>query len=382
MRLRAKIEKDNHMDNIVSQLMTMRDEFARMMEQLNIESKAQEVKALEAEAAAPDFWNDSDTAQKKMQKMSRLKNQVDKWQKVYARVSDALELAELDDPDLEAEMMSETEALTRVYDNMSLEAMLSGEYDAEDALLSIHAGAGGTEAQDWAAILERMYLRWMERGGYKVSIIDKTYGEEAGIKSVTLSVSGDNAYGYLQSEQGVHRLVRISPYDSNARRHTSFAKVELVPDIADDIEIEIAQSDIRVDVFRASGPGGQSVNTTDSAVRITHIPTGITAQSQNEKSQHKNKEQAMKVLKNRLWEEERRKQEAEMAELKGENVDAGWGNQIRSYVLHPYQMVKDLRTRYETGNTAGVLDGDLDGFMESYLRYKIGDNEANEASES
>ncbi len=369
------------MDNITGQLTAMRDELARMMEQLNIENKAGEVKTLEEEAGAPDFWDDSDTAQKKMQKMSRLKNQVEKWQKVFARVSDALELAEMEDPDLEEEMATETEALSKIFDSMSLQAMLSGDYDAEDALLSIHAGAGGTEAQDWAAILERMYLRWMERSGYKVSIIDKTYGEEAGIKSVTLSVSGDNAYGYLQSEQGVHRLVRISPYDSNARRHTSFAKVELVPDIADDIEIEIAQSDIRVDVYRASGPGGQSVNTTDSAVRITHIPTGITAQSQNEKSQHKNKEQAMKVLKSRLWEEERRKQEEEMAELKGENVDAGWGNQIRSYVLHPYQMVKDLRTRYETGNTAGVLDGDLDGFMESYLRYKIGDGEVSTQEE-
>lgn len=370
------------MDNITTQLTSMRDELARMMEQLNIERKDGEAKALEAEAAAPDFWDDSDVAQKKMQKMSRLKNQVEKWQTVFGRVSDALELAEMEDPDLEEEMASETEALTKIFDTMSLQAMLSGDYDAEDALLSIHAGAGGTEAQDWASILERMYMRWMESTGYKVSIIDKTYGEEAGIKSVTFSVSGDNAYGYLQSEHGVHRLVRISPYDSNARRHTSFAKVEIVPDIADEIEIEIAQADIRVDVYRASGPGGQSVNTTDSAVRITHIPTNITAQSQNEKSQHKNKEQALKVLKARLFEFERKKQEAEMAELKGENVDAGWGNQIRSYVLHPYQMVKDLRTRYETGNTAGVLDGDLDGFMESYLRYKIGDGEVTESSES
>lgn len=366
---------------MLSQLTHMRDELARMMEQLNIESKSSEFQALEQEASAPDFWNDSDTAQKKMQKMSRLKNQVEKWQRVFGRVSDALELAELEDDDLAEEMATETEALSKLFDKMSLQAMLSGEYDAEDALLSIHAGAGGTEAQDWASILERMYLRWTEQSGYKVSIVDKTYGEEAGIKSVTMTVSGDNAYGYLQSEHGVHRLVRISPYDSNARRHTSFAKIEIVPDIADDIEIEIAQSDIRVDVYRASGPGGQSVNTTDSAVRITHTPTGIVAQSQNEKSQLQNKEQAMKILKARLFEFERQKQEAELAELKGENVDAGWGNQIRSYVLHPYQMVKDLRTRHETGNTANVLDGDLDGFMESYLRYKIGDNEVQEASE-
>ncbi|MEM9951011.1 MAG: peptide chain release factor 2 [Chloroflexota bacterium] len=369
------------MDSMVQQLTHMRDELARMMEQLNIESKAQEAQTLEQEASAPNFWDDSDTAQKKMQKMSRLKTQVEKWHKVFGRVEDALELAELDDPDLVDEMTTETEALVKIFDDMSLQAMLSGEYDDEDALLSIHAGAGGTEAQDWASMLERMYIRWMERSGYKVSIVDKTYGEEAGIKSVTMTVSGDNAYGYLQSEQGVHRLVRISPYDSNARRHTSFAKVELVPDIADDIEIDIAQSDLRVDVYRASGPGGQSVNTTDSAVRITHVPTGIVAQSQNEKSQLQNKEQAMKILKARLFEYKRQKQEAELAELKGENVDAGWGNQIRSYVLHPYQMVKDLRTKHETGNTSGVLDGDLDGFMESYLRYKIGDGETMEASE-
>lgn len=370
------------MDTIISQLRRMRDELAQMMKQLNIEAKAQEAAALEAEAAAPDFWDDSDAAQKKMQKMSRLKAQVEKWQKVFGRISDALELAELGDDELQEELTSETEALTKIFDQMSLEAMLSGEYDSEDAILSIHAGAGGTEAQDWASMLERMYLRWMERTGYKTSIIDKTYGEEAGIKSVTINVQGDHAFGYLQSEHGVHRLVRISPYDSNARRHTSFAKVELVPDIADDIEIEIDPHDIRVDVYRASGPGGQSVNTTDSAVRITHLPTGITAQSQNEKSQHKNKDQAMKVLKARLFERERQKQEAELAELKGENVDAGWGNQIRSYVLHPYQMVKDLRTKYETGNTSGVLDGDLDAFMESYLRYKIGDGEVSEANQS
>lgn len=363
------------MDTIISKLTQMRDELARMMEQLRIAEKEKEAQQLEQEASAPDFWDDSDTAQKKMQKMSKLKGQVEKWQKVFGRMSDALELAEMDDDDLAEELTSETEALTTIFDKMSLEAMLSGDYDDEDAIISIHAGAGGTEAQDWAEILERMYLRWMERRGYKTEIIDKTYGEEAGIKSVTINVRGDSAYGYLQSEQGVHRLVRISPYDSNARRHTSFAKVELVPDIADDIEIEIAEKDIRVDVYRASGPGGQSVNTTDSAVRITHIPTGITAQSQNEKSQHKNKDRALSVLKARLFEHERKLQEAEIAELKGENVDAGWGNQIRSYVLHPYQMVKDLRTKHETGNTSGVLDGDLDAFMESYLRYKIGDGE-------
>lgn len=368
------------MDNLINQLAQMRDELAQMMSQLDIEAKAEEIKTLENEASQANFWNDSQAAQTKMKRMSRLKTQVEKWQKVFGRVSDALELAELGDTDLEEELTTETEALVKIFDEMTLQAMLSGDYDAEDAILSIHAGAGGTEAQDWAQMLERMYLRWIEQRGFKSDIIDKTYGEEAGIKSVTITVKGDFAYGYLQSEQGVHRLVRISPYDSNARRHTSFAKVELYPDIADNIEIEIAQSEIRVDVYRASGPGGQSVNTTDSAVRITHIPTGVVVQSQNQKSQLQNKEQAMKVLKTRLFELERQKQQEEISALKGENVDAGWGNQIRSYVLHPYQMVKDLRTKYETGNTSGVLDGDLDAFMESYLRYKIGDNVAAEES--
>jgi peptide chain release factor 2 len=362
------------MDNLINTLSGMRDQIAQMMDKLNIAAKAQEVKALEAEAAAPTFWNDSDTAQKKMQRMSRLKSQVDKWRTVFQRFEDTIELAQLGDPDLAEELNSEGEALAKIFNDLSLQAMLSGDYDAEDAIMSIHAGAGGTEAQDWAQMLERMYLRCFDQRGYKYDIIDKTYGEEAGIKSVTITVKGDYAYGYLQSEQGVHRLVRISPFDSNSRRHTSFAKVELYPDIAGEIEIEVKEADIRVDVFRSSGPGGQSVNTTDSAVRITHLPTGIVISSQNQKSQLQNKDQAMKVLKARLLDLERKKQEEEIAALKGENVDAGWGNQIRSYVLHPYQMVKDLRTRHESGNPQAVLDGKLDDFMESYLRYKIGAN--------
>jgi len=365
------------MDNLITRLSDMQNHVEALMERLNIEAKAYEIVELEKEASEPNFWNDSEAARKKMQRMSRLKNQVSKWQATIQRLNDAVELAELGDDMLE-EIGAETEALTTIVDKLSFEAMLPGEYDNEDAILSIHAGAGGTEAQDWAAMLERMYLRWMEQNGYKVDIIDKTYGEEAGIKSVTLHVSGDYAYGYLQSEQGVHRLVRISPYDANSRRHTSFAKVELYPDIADDIEIEISDQDIRVDVYRASGPGGQSVNTTDSAVRITHVPTGIVVQSQNQKSQLQNKEQALQVLKARLFELERQKQEEEISALKGENVDAGWGNQIRSYVLHPYQMVKDLRTRHESGNTQAVLDGKLDEFMESYLRYKIGETDTEE----
>jgi peptide chain release factor 2 len=362
------------MDNLISTLSGMRDQIAQMMEKLNIAAKAEEAKKLEDEAAAPDFWNDSDSAQKKMQRMSRLKSQVDKWRTVLQRFEDTIELAQLGDSELAEEIDSEGEALVKIFNEVSLQAMLSGDYDDEDAILSIYAGAGGTEAQDWAQMLERMYLRFFDQRGYRYDIIDKTYGEEAGIKSVTITVKGDYAYGYLQSEQGVHRLVRISPYDSNARRHTSFAKVELYPDIAGEIEIEVKESEIRVDVFRSSGPGGQSVNTTDSAVRITHHPTGIVVSSQNQKSQLQNKDQAMKVLKARLLDLERKKQDDEIAALKGENVEAGWGNQIRSYVLHPYQMVKDLRTRHESGNPQAVLDGKLDDFMESYLRYKIGDS--------
>lgn len=361
------------MENYINQLPEMKQQIDTLVDQLDISAKAEEAAALEQEASAPNFWDDSDAAQKKMQRMSRLKSQVEKWTKTQERLADAVELAEMADEDMMAEMLQEAAQLHELVDKLAFEAMLSGEYDAEDAIISIHAGEGGTEAQDWASMLERMYLRWTEQHKYKVEMIDKTYGEEAGLKSVTYTVKGDYAYGYLQSEAGVHRLVRISPFDSGGRRHTSFAKVELVPDIAGDIEIDMQEADLRIDVYRASGPGGQSVNTTDSAVRITHVPTGIVVQSQNEKSQLQNKEQALKVLKARLFDYERKKQEEELAELRGENVTAGFGSQIRSYVLHPYKMVKDLRTRHETGNTQGVLDGDLDPFMESYLRYQIGE---------
>ncbi|MCA9885771.1 MAG: peptide chain release factor 2 [Anaerolineae bacterium] len=358
------------MDGLIERLMAMRDEVAHLMARLNIEEKVAQIKEIETRASDADFWNDPTAAQQLMQKMSRLKSQVEKWLKIRQRTNDALELAELDDSMLD-ELTVEANALTEELDKLSLQAMLSGEYDDENAILSIHAGAGGVDAQDWAEILERMYLRWMEQSGYKAEIIDRSAGDEAGVKSVTIAVKGDYAYGYLQSEQGVHRLVRISPFDSNARRHTSFAKVELWPDIAEDIDIEIKDADIRVDVFRSSGPGGQSVNTTDSAVRITHLETGIVVSSQNQKSQLQNKERAMQVLKARLFDLERQKQQEELAALKGENVDAGWGNQIRSYVLHPYQMVKDHRTNYETGQVNAVLDGRLDDFMEAYLRSKI-----------
>ena len=307
-----------------------------------------------------------------MQHLSKLNSQVERWRKVENRINDAIELVEIADEDMQAELEQETELLTELVATMSFQAMLSGDYDNEDAIFSIHAGAGGVDAQDWAEILERMYLRWMEQNDYKTEILDRSEGEEAGLKSVTISVKGDYAFGYLQSEEGVHRLVRLSPFDSANRRHTSFAKVELWPDIQTDIEIEINEKDLRIDTYRASGAGGQHVQKNDTAVRITHVPTGVVVQCQNQRSQAQNRDRAMQILKARLFEMERAEQEAEMAELKGENIDAGWGNQIRSYVLHPYQMVKDHRTNIEIGNTTAVLDGRLSEFMEGYLRAKVG----------
>jgi peptide chain release factor 2 len=358
------------MSALTDRLETMKDQIDALMHKLDIEAKSEKIKQLEAQAAQTDFWNDTDIAQKTMQQLSRLKSQIEPWYKVANRINDALELAQMDD-DLAAELGDEADQLDQVVEKMSFQAMLSGPYDDEDVIFAIHAGAGGTDSQDWAEMLERMYIRWAEQGGYKVDVIDRSEGDEAGIKSVTMNISGSYAYGYLRSEQGVHRLVRLSPFDSASRRHTSFAKIELWPDIQEDIDIEINESDIRVDTYRASGAGGQHVQKNDTAVRMTHIPTGVVVQCQNQRSQAQNRERAMQILKARLFEMERSKQEAEMAALKGENVDAGWGNQIRSYVLHPYQMVKDHRTNYEDGNTSAVLDGRLNPFMESYLRAKI-----------
>jgi peptide chain release factor 2 len=359
------------MSSLSSQLTEMKEKFDGLMLGLEIEDKGNRIKTLELQASAPDFWNDPESAQKVMQEISRLRGEIEPWEKAAARIGDALELAELEDEGLTDELAEEVEALTAVIEKMSLQAMLSGPYDHEDAILAIHAGAGGTDSQDWAEMLERMYIRWAEQNSYKIDIIERSEGEEAGIKSVTMSIRGNHAYGYLRSEQGVHRLVRLSPFDAASRRHTSFCKVELWPDIQDDIDIEINDSDLRVDTYRASGAGGQHVQKNDTAVRMTHIPTGIVVQCQNQRSQLQNRERAMQMLKARLLEIEQRKQEEELALLKGENVDAGWGNQIRSYVLHPYQMVKDHRTDYEMGNVNAVLDGRLNEFMEAYLRARI-----------
>jgi peptide chain release factor 2 len=327
---------------------------------------------LEKKSSGASFWNDQEEAQRVMRLLSRLRNTVTRWQTVAQQIDDALELVELGDEDMVDELTAETDRLAVVTEKMSFQALLSGEYDAEDAVLAIHAGAGGTDSQDWAQMLMRMYLRWAERRGLKVQILSQADGDEAGIKSVTISISGDYVFGYLQSERGVHRLVRLSPFDAASRRHTSFVLVEVWPDIHGEVDFEIDERDLQIDTFRASGAGGQHVQKNETAIRITHIPSGTVVSCQNERSQAQNKERALQILKARLLDMERQKQEAEMAALKGEHVGAEWGNQIRSYVLHPYQMVKDHRTDYETGNTTSVLDGRLDEFMEAYLRSKVG----------
>ncbi len=307
-----------------------------------------------------------------MRELTRLRDQVTVWESLSRRLTDAQELVAFEDPELLAELSNEVASLEAQIAKLEFETLFSGQYDDEDCILAIHAGAGGTEAQDWAQMLERMFMRWADSHEMVVDIVDQSPGDEAGIKSVMMAIKGSYVYGRLQSERGVHRLVRISPYDSSSRRHTSFAKVEVWPDVAEDIEIEIDERDLRIDRFKASGAGGQHVQKNETAVRITHIPTGIVVSCQNQRSHTQNKDTALKILKAQLFAIEQRKQEAELAALKGEDVDAGWGSQIRSYVLHPYKMVKDHRTNYEVGNTQAVLDGRLDDFMEAYLKLKVG----------
>ena len=307
-----------------------------------------------------------------MKQYNSIKAEVDSWRSFSRRLHDALELAELDDESLRADLEAEVSAIEAELEKRAFTAMLSGRYDHDSAILAIHAGAGGTDSQDWAAMLERMYLRWAESRGYETEILDITEGEEAGIKSVTIAVDGEYAFGYLRSEKGVHRLVRLSPFDAAHRRHTSFALVEVLPQVAmDEAEIDIDPGDIKLDVFRSSGAGGQNVQKNATAVRITHIPTGIVVTCQNERSQTQNREFAMRILRARLLELRQAEKEEERAVLRGEYTKAEWGSQIRSYVLHPYQMVKDHRTERESGNTQSVLDGALDEFMEAYLRSAV-----------
>ena len=311
-----------------------------------------------------------------MRQLSELQGEVERWRGMASRVKELLEFAELalaeGEPSLEDEIAAEAEKVITRFEEMEFELLLGGEYEKRSAFLAVHAGAGGTEAQDWAEMLLRMYLRWAERRGYRAAVVETSPGEEAGVKSALIQVSGPYAYGYLKAERGVHRLVRLSPFDASHSRHTSFALVEVSPEVEREVEVDIDAEDVKVDFFKASGPGGQHVQKTSTAVRLTHLPTGLVATCQNERSQHQNREMAMKVLKARLLELELEKQAAEQARLKGEHVAAGWGNQIRSYVLHPYKMVKDHRSGYETSDPNAVLDGGLDDFIKAYLKFAVG----------
>ncbi|MBN1864732.1 MAG: peptide chain release factor 2 [Victivallales bacterium] len=340
---------------------------------LGVAGRTAEMEGIETAMSAPDFWDKKEKAQELMAKLSSCRNIIEPFRKVEKSVGDFHALSELiiesEDESMLAEADSELEKISKELAQLELVSFLSGRFDKSNAYISIHAGAGGTESCDWASMLMRMYRRWFERRGFHSEIIDSQAGEEAGIKSVTFFVSGDFAYGYCKAEAGVHRLVRISPFDSNARRHTSFASVDVFPEIDDDIEIEIDEKDLRIDTYRSSGAGGQHVNTTDSAIRITHIPTGTIVACQAERSQHKNRSTAMRMLRAKLFELQEQKKREEADEIRGEKTEMGWGNQIRSYVLQPYQMVKDLRTGIETGNTGAVLDGDLDQFVEAWLKH-------------
>ena len=344
------------------------------MSLFDIVNKRKELKELEDNTLEQDFWNDSKESGKVLAKIKSLKDIVSQFSKIESDINNLIEMTELVmmefDEELKREILSNTKMVSAELEKLELQTFLSGKYDKNNAILTIHPGAGGTESQDWAEMLYRMYTRWAENSQYIVNEIDFLEGDEAGIKSVTFEVIGENAYGYLKGEMGVHRLVRISPFDSNSRRHTSFASIEILPEITDDIELDINPDDLRVDTYRASGAGGQHVNKTSSAVRITHIPTNIVAQCQSERSQIQNRETAMKMLKSKLLDLKEKEQKEKIEDLKGIQREIAWGSQIRSYVFCPYTMVKDHRTNYEVGNVQAVMDGDLDGFIESYLKMK------------
>ena len=364
-----RAEGQAHIDRIEAALALVR-------QSLDWERALRELDELNARVEDPTLWDDPKQAQAIMREQKRLESAIGTVNTISSEMADAIEFVEMGeaegDDDIVNEGLTSLEKLATRADADKVQALLSGEADANDAYLEVHAGAGGTESQDWAEMLMRMYVRWAEKRGFKVEEMDEREGEEAGIKSATIQIKGENAYGWLKSEQGVHRLVRISPFDSSASRHTSFDSVSISPVVDDNIDIEINPSDVRTDTYRASGAGGQHVNKTDSAIRITHIPTNIVVQCQNDRSQHRNRATAMNMLKARLYELELQKREQAANDAASAKTDIGWGNQIRSYVLHPYQMVKDLRTNIEKGNAGGVLDGDLDDFVEASLAARVG----------
>jgi peptide chain release factor 2 len=361
------------MSNLIPDLNTLKEELNRLWLALDIDAKIEQKDKLTLLQNAPDFWNDPKGAGTSSKQLAKLLSQTNVWISTKSELESLVEMANLEDVSMESELEQEKSRLESIIVGLKDALKLSGPYDSYDAIVSIHSGAGGVDAMDWAAMLMRMYLRFFEKKNFSIELIEQSSGEEAGIKSVSFAVSGDFVFGHLAGEHGVHRLVRLSPFNSDSLRQTSFAKVEVVPQIDQPDEVAIDEKDLKIDVYRSGGSGGQSVNTTDSAVRITHIPTNIVVAIQNERSQLQNKETAMKVIRGKLAALKLEQHKDNVSELKGPNQQAEWGNQIRSYVLHPYTMVKDLRTRHETSDTAGVLDGDLDSFIEAYLDFSLAD---------
>jgi len=351
----------------------LREEVIKTWRLLDIDGQESGMRELKREMSKPDFWNDQKKAVEIGKKYEELNNEVVRWKELKREVTELEELvavaAKEEDKSIDEEARGQYKKLKAKFNKLEFQVLFSSKYDASNVILSIHAGTGGVDAQDWAEILERMFLRFAEKKDWQAEIIDRTPGNEAGIKSMTMHIKGRWAYGYLKSESGVHRLVRISPFDAEAMRHTSFSLVEVIPDLPEAHGVEISESDLRIDTFRSSGPGGQGVNTTDSAIRVVHQPSGITVTCQNERSQHQNKETALKILKAKLLNLEEKKRETEERKLRGEAQRAEWGKQIRSYVMQPYKMVKDHRTDYETANVDDILDGNLEVFIEAYLRW-------------
>jgi len=358
-------------DELKLKVAATREKIENLGASLNLDKAKEEIAALEEESSNPDFWNDSDNSTKVLQRLKSLKDKLENFGKLNDgcdEIEVSIEIAEEEnDASLAPELTNELEALEKQIEIINLETLLSGEYDKNNAIISLNAGAGGTEAQDWVEMLYRMYLRWAERRGFKTETVDYLAGNEAGIKNVSVLVSGENAYGYLKAEKGVHRLVRISPFDASGRRHTSFASLDVLPELDDDVEVDINPEDLKVDTYRASGAGGQHINKTESAIRITHIPTGVVVSCQTERSQFKNRDTAMKMLKAKLIDIKEREHKEKISDLQGVQMDIAWGSQIRSYVFHPYSMVKDHRTSHETGNVNAVMDGDIDPFINEYL---------------
>ena len=362
-------------DEYKSKLNSIKPDLEGLGRALKLDDARAEIAGLEAESAKEGFWNDVNNSQKVQKRLKQLQQKVERYEKLCSKWDDMMVLCEMaieeNDDSMLDELKSDYASFETTLEEMRLSTLLSGEYDANNAILTIHPGAGGTEAQDWAQMLYRMYTRWTERHGFTYQIMDYQDGDEAGIKSATIMIEGENAYGYLRGEHGVHRLVRVSPFDANARRQTSFASVEVMPDLPEDVEIEIRPEDIEMQVYRASGAGGQHVNKTSSAIRITHLPTGIVVQCQNERSQHHNKEKAMQMLKVKLKLMKEQEQAEKVSDIRGEVKEIGFGNQIRSYVMQPYTLVKDHRTNVETSNVSAVLDGGIDLFIHAYLKETV-----------